>query len=208
MQRRFSWGSTGRATWPRWRSVVLIELFLAIFLIALAAYALLFEVKPFVAKAAMSEALQSATGAKIAILEHLALTGQPLETDAVGLARASEASTVPEYERHLSAALAFAAVAPGAAPASKGPREAGSATQVRYGVRDGTAIVVGRMRALAEPYVIGFSPALATDAPWATVQWVCGAAPVPKNTAVLGVRVPTDVPPAALPHACRGERTP
>lgn len=207
MARRFSWGSAGRATWPRWRSVMLIEVFLAVFVIAEGAYVLLYEVKPAIAKASMSEAFYSATGGKLAIVEHLALTGRPLETDMVGQARAAEASAVPEYERHLSAALAIAAVAPGSLPDSKA-REPGSAAQVRYGVRDGAAVVVGRMRALPEPYSLGISPALAVEGDWATVQWVCGSAPVPAGTAILGVRAPTDIPAAALPHLCRGGAAP
>lgn len=186
---------------------MILELALAILIIAFLAGMLLPQTRPVVAKARMVEALHQARSGKLAIVEHFAITGRPLETDLAGRARAAEASDAPEYEKHLSAARAFAAVAAASGQSQPDPDRRGddSPFQVRAGVRDGSVMVMGRMVELARPYAVTFVPAAAAagDAA-ATVQWVCGGAPVPAGSVLLGQRVASDIAPGLLPHTCRG----
>lgn len=185
-----------------------LELALAILIIAFLAGMLLPQTQPVVAKARMVEALHEARSGKIAIVEHFAITGRALETDLAGRALVTEASDAPEYEKHLSAARAFAAVAAASGQAQPDPdrrRGDDSPFQVRAGVRDGSVMVMGRMVELARPYALTFVPAVAAAGDVAaTVQWVCGGAPVPAGSVLLGQRVANDIAPGLLPHTCRG----
>lgn len=207
MMRGFSWKSDGRATWPRWKALMVLELVLAVLIIGFLAASFLPQTRAVIAKARMVEALHQARPGQIAVIEHYAVTGRALETDLARLARASEASATPEYEKHLSAARAFAAVAAasGQAQPKAGARGDDSAFQVRAGVRDGSIVVMGRMAELDRPYGIAYVPAVAAaTSDVATMHWVCGDAPLPRGTVALGKPVASDIPRSLLSHTCRG----
>ena len=205
MARTFSWKSSGRATWPRWKPLILVELVLAVLVIALASAVLLPHTRPVVAKGRMVDAINQARPGMIAIIEHYAETGRALETEATGGARPAEVSATPEYERHLSAARAFAAVAAasGQAEPKFGPRGDDSPYMVLAGVRDGSVVVTGRMGELARPYRFAYLPAVPEQG--ATMQWVCGDASAPVGTALLGKPIATDISRDLLSRTCRGE---
>lgn len=208
MARTFSWKSSGGATWPRWKALILVELVLAVLIIALAAAALLPATSPLVAKARMVDAINQARPGMLAIIEHYAETGRALETEATGGARPTEVSATPEYEKHLSAARAFAVVAAasGQAKPKSGPRGDDSPYLVRAGVRDGSVLVTGRMAELARPYRFAYLPAVPEQG--ATMQWVCGDAPAPAGTVLLGKPIASDISRYLLPKTCRGVAPP
>ena len=208
MARTFSWKSTGRATWPRWKPLILVELVLAVIVIGFTAAVFLPHTRHVVAKGRMVDAINQARPGMLAIIEHYAETGRALETEATGGARPTEVSATPEYEKHLSAARAFAAVAAasGQAEPKSGPRGADSPYMVRAGVRDGSVVVMGRMTELARPYRFAYLPAVPEQG--ATMQWVCGDAPAPAGTVLLGKPIATDIPTALLSQTCRGVAPP
>ena len=210
MARTFSWRSSGRATWPRWKRLALVELVLAVLIIAFCAAMLLPQTRFVMAKARSVEALSDARPGMLSILEHYAETGRALETDLVGGARPAEASATPEYEKHLSAARAFAAVAAasGADEPKKAPRGDNSPILIRAGVRDGSVVVMGRMAELSRPYTTAFVPAIPDDGVAATMQWMCGNAPAPAGSRLFGKPIASDIPRDLLPQTCRGVATP
>ena len=206
MARTFSWKSGGRATWPRWKPLIAVELVVAVLVIAFAAAAFLPQTRPVIAKGRMVDAINQARPAVIAVIEHYAETGRALEADVVGGARSAEVSAAPEYEKHLSAARAFAAVAAasGQAPPREGPRGDDSPYKVRAGVRDGSVVVMGRMAELPRPYRFAYVPAVPGEGSGATMQWMCGDAPAPAGTVLLGKPVASDIPQELLSQTCRG----
>jgi hypothetical protein len=180
-----------------------VEVVLAVIIIATGAAALLPQTRVIIAKARMVEAITLARPGMIMIVEHYAETGRPLETEAAGGARSVRVSDAPEYEKHLSAARAFAAVAAASgqeAPKS-GPRGDDSPYVLRAGVRDGAVVVMGRMAELARPFRFAFFPAVSESGD--TMQWLCGA-PAPVGTAMLGKVFSTDISHDLLPQTCRG----
>ena len=210
MARTFSWRSTGRATWPRWKPLVLVELVLVVLIIGLAAAALLPQTRSVIAKARAVEAINEARPGMIAVLEHYAESGRALETDLAGGARPTELSATPEYEKHLSAARAFAAVAAasGQSQPKEGPRGDDSPNKIRAGVRDGSVVVMGRMIELSQPYRMVYVPAIPDDGAGATMQWMCGDAPAPAGHRLLGKPIASDIPRDLLPKTCRGVANP
>lgn len=210
MARTFSWKSQGRATWPRWKPLIAVELVLAVLIIAFGAAALLPQTRAVVAKARSVEAMNQARPGMIAIVEHYALTGRALESDLAGSARSTEVSAAPEYEKHLSAARAFAAVAAasGQAEPKGGARGDDSPNRIRAGVRDGSVVIMGRMAELARPYTMAYVPSIRDDGSGATMQWMCGGAPAPAGSVLLGKPHPSDIPRDLLPQTCRGVAPP
>lgn len=210
MARTFSWKSHGRATWPRWKPLIAVELVLAVLIIAFGAAALLPQMRAVVAKARTVEAMNQARPGMIAIVEHYALTGRALESDLAGGARPTEVSATPEYEKHLSAARAFAAVA--AASGQAAPRDAArgddSPNRIRAGVRDGSVVIMGRMAELSRPYRMAYVAAIPDDGSGATMQWMCGNAPAPAGSVLFGKPHASDIPRDLLPQTCRGVAPP
>ena len=208
MARTFSWKTSGRATWPRWKPLILLELVLAVMIIATAAAALLPQTRAVLVRARMVDVLTTARPGMIAVVEHYAETGRALETEATGGARVAEVSATPEYEKHLSAARAFAAVAAasGQAEAKSGPRGDDSPYLVRAGVRDGSVAVMGRMAELPRPYSFAYVPAV--DEAGNTMLWMCGPASAPAGTAFLGKPLASAIPHDLLPRTCRGVAPP
>ncbi len=204
MARRFSWKSDGRATWPRWKPLIALELTLAMVVIGFASAAFLPQTRAVVAKARMVEATYEARPGMLAIVEHYAITGRALESNLAGGARASEVSAAPEYEKHLSAARAFAAVAEasGQAEPKAGPRGDASPYKIHAGVRDGSVMVTGRMAELAKPYRFGYVPVIPEEG--ATMLWHCGDERVPPGSRLLGKPIASDVPRSLLFRTCRG----
>jgi hypothetical protein len=210
MARTFSWKSTGRATWPRWKPLALLELVLAVLIIAFGAAALLPQIRAVIAKTRTVEAVNEARPGMLAIVEHYALTGRALESDLAGGARPTEISATPEYEKHLSAARAFAAVAAasGQAEAKAGARGDDAPNKIRAGVRDGSVVIVGRMPELSRPYAMVFVPAMPEDGAGVAMQWMCGDTPAPAGSALFGKRIASDIPRDLLPQTCRGVAPP
>lgn len=210
MARTFSWKSGGRATWPRWKPLILVELVLAVLIIAFCAAALLPQTRTVIAKARMVDGMNQSRAGMIAIIEHYAETGRALEGEVAGSARIAEVSDAPEYEKHLSAARAFAAVAAASGQSSprEGPRGDDSPYKLRTGVRDGSVVVMGRMAELPRPYRYAYVPVVRADGPGATVEWVCGDAPSPPGAVMLGKPIASDVQRDLLSRNCRGVAPP
>ena len=208
MARTFSWKSSGRATWPRWKPLMLVELVLAVLIIGFAAAAFLPQMRAVVAKARMVEAMNEARPGMIAIVEHYAITGRALESDLAGGARPTEIPAAPEYEKHLSAARAFAAVAAasGQAGPKEGPRGDDSPFKIRAGVRDGSVMVTGRMAELAQPYRFAYVPVIPEVG--TTMLWHCGDQRVPAGSRLLGKPIASDIPRSLLSQTCRGVAPP
>src|SRR5688572_9742602 len=208
MARTFSWKSAGRATWPRWKPLILVELVLSVLIIAFAAAAFLPQTREVIAKGRMVDGINQARPAMFSIIEHYAETGRALETDLAGGARPAEVSATPDYEKHLSAARAFAAVAAasGQAAPKEGPRGDDSPYQVRAGVRDGSIVVMGRMGELARPYRFTYAPVITADG--ATMQWLCGDPRPPAGSRLLGSPIAGDIPQDLLSQTCRGVAPP
>lgn len=204
MARTFSWKSSGRATWPRWKPLILVELVLSVMIIAFGAAVLLPQTRAVIAKARMVDGINQARSGMISIAEHYAETGRPLGTDLAGGVRPVEVSSAPEYEKHLSAARAFAAVAvaSGQGEPSEGRRGDDSPYKVRAGVRDGSVVVMGRMAELARPYRFAYVPVIPPDG--ATMYWLCGDPRVPAGTRLLGSPIAGDISRDLLSQTCRG----
>lgn len=198
MARGFGWSSQGRAGSPSYRSVAPLDSAISVVAIALAAFTIVGVAVEPVDKAQFMEALIAASVHRIQVVEHLAVTGRPLATDVTASPGARDAAG-PEYERHLSGALAaFTIVAPqsGKSDDDRGPA-------IRVGVVDGSVIAVGRLRPSEGGYMLPLMPATAPPESGALIAWVCGEAPVPAGRAIPQPRPETRVPVALLPFTCR-----
>lgn len=206
--RRFSWSSGARVAYPRWKSVAALELAAAVIIIAVVAAFLLKASSMVLAKVKMVEALNVMHVGKVAVLEHYAVTGRGLPTDMLGEERRSESVGVPEYEKHLSAAAAFAAVASGSgqqAPRTPGWLQDTSAYYTRAGVVDGAVVGIGRVRGVDRPYRTSFWAADAAGG-GPVLLWACGSPPPPTGYHVVGTRAADDIPPELLMFPCRTSR--
>lgn len=201
--RRFAWSSGARVAPPRWKSVEALELAVVVIVIAVVTSFVLKESRNVLAKVRMAEALAVMHVGKLSVLEHYAITGRPLPTDVLGEERHGEVRGAPEYEKHLSAAAAFAAVAPGSGSqaSSKGPLRDTSAYYTRAGVVDGAVVGIGRVRGAGRPYRMSLVAAHAPSGP--VLLWSCGSASLPPGYRVVGTRADDDIPPELLIFPCR-----
>ena len=204
--RAFSWKSGARAAYPRWKSVVGIELSLAVLIIGAVAASLIGAAQTVIGKVRVVDTLSVMHVGKVAVVEHYAVTGRPLATDMFGEERRAD-SSAPEYERHLSAAAAFAAVA--SASGQKGTRfgwiEDTSAYYSRAGVVDGAILGIGRVAGFRGAYRMALNP-VDLEGGGPVLLWACGSAPLPAGYTAVGTRIADRVNPQLMIHPCRSAR--
>ena len=205
--RGFSWGSAARVALPRWRSVAMIELTLVVVVIALVSASLMGAALQMLAKVRLMEALSYMHVGRVDVAEHYAVTGRALPTNMLGRESGSDATSVPEYEKHLSAAAAFAAVGSASGQQSRTEQawKDSSSYYTRAGVVDGAVVGIGRVRGVERPYRLSLSAA-DTDQGAPMLLWTCGAESLPPGFRAIGTRVPDEMPQELLIYPCRRSR--
>ncbi|HUL96561.1 MAG TPA: hypothetical protein VLT89_11145 [Usitatibacter sp.] len=199
--KRFSWSFASDPTPPSVLDVLPIELVLVVFIILVASARILVEAPTILFQAHFVELLNTVRVQQIAIVEHHAITGRALESDAAYLASSGAgASAGGDYESRLSG-RSLSLIAPSDEPAVRARSQ-----RVRTGVVQGTIIGIGRSVGDGKPFQVSMRTAWDPGEARATLQWVCGNAPVPQGMIATPATTLSTLPSQLLPSTCRGER--
>jgi len=194
------WSFVSDPTVPSVGDVLPIELVLVVLVILVACARILVEAPAILFHAHFVEMLNTMRVQQIAIVEHHAITGRPLESDAAYLASTGAgASAGGDYESRLSG-RSLILIGPSDEPAVRAPSQ-----RVRTGVVQGTIIGIGRSVGDGKPFQVSLRAAWDPGEIRATIHWVCGNAPVPPALSATPAGTLSTLPPQMLPATCRGE---
>jgi len=168
-------------------------------------------------KAKATEGLGLATGQRLAIMEHFALTGEWLESDvglqesAAGAGRgarapggASEAQDRAMRGQTSRADARAGKSGAGGRTSAVTLREATARTTT--GISDGVIVALGNYPGHEGVSMYSLQPAIPDGPEHPVVRWLCGSTPVPAGWRSPYASAPTNLPDELLFSVCRGRK--
>jgi hypothetical protein len=186
----------------------LYELLVVVLVVALALGAIYPMTSVLMFKARFSGALMNLLPQRLESVEQFALTGAWLESGSeLRQIKSGAEGQADELEKALRAT-------PGAKSSPKKQPEGrliggsdnvlkGGGASSRYGIVDGSIVVLGKMRGYEHPFQLTIRPAVPQGAEPATIIWLCGERGTPPGWIAARPHVPSSLPLAYLYSQCR-----
>jgi len=212
-------------TWPRWRVVAAIDLMLSVAIIGAAAAGALYAYADAIFKAKLSEAMWAVSNSRGEIIERLALTGDPVETQiegsVVSLAGAeaylSGRRTISEAKQSGTSAKSAAKPEPigfGLASAQRrlennelAAEGGGQSSRYVSSVRVSGNSIIAAGTIDGRAYELALYPAVADEEVPVVYIWLCGRARIPEGWLTQPPALSRNLPHNLQPSECRRRRS-
>lgn len=176
--------------YPGWWDVMPLEFSFAVGIIGAAFAALLPNAEIWVTKARLVEPLVTAANLRVGLMEHMALTGDGLQTNVVSGSKSDAADQTGNVEAALGAKRAGAESTEGRPDSRKAERlpeevRAGSKLNIsqekldeyaKYGMSivDSSIVVRGTLGGKARPFQFTITPSIVSEGAIGSMLWLCG----------------------------------